>query len=83
MRNRLPDLLGDVWHERVEKSEDLIEHVEQHLTGVLSVLAVALQARLCKLDVPVAVAVPDELVNLLNRDTQLELAKVLIDLLSH
>ena len=83
MRNGLPDLLGDVGHKGMEQTEDLIQHIEKHLTGVLRVLALAVQSCLCQLDIPVAVAVPNKFVDLLHRDAQLKLAEVLVDLLCH
>ena len=74
VRQRLEDLLGDKGHEGVQELEDLGEHVEQHLLrGELRLLVLAVQARLGQLDIPVAVAVPDEVVDLARGDAQLEL----------
>ena len=60
----------------MQEPQNLIEHIEQNLSCVLRVLTVGVQARLGQLDVPVAVAVPDELIDLLYRDAQLELAEI-------
>ena len=62
----------------MEQTENLIEYIQKHLTRVLSVLTVALQSCLNKLNVPVAVTFPYKLVNLLNGNTQLKLVEVLV-----
>ena len=83
MRNGLPDLFGDERHEGVEQTQYLIENIHKHLTRVLGVLSVAVQSCFGKLDVPVAVAVPDKLVNLLNSHAELELFEILVNFLGY
>ena len=64
----------------MQEFEDLVEDVNKHLTGALcGGIVVAVEIGLFQLDVPVAEAVPDEVVELLNRNAELELLEVLVD----
>ena len=77
----LPDLLGDEGHEGVQQLEHVGEDVAQNLLGPdLAVLVVALEAGLGQLDIPVAVVIPNEVVDLLRGHAQLVLVHVLGDL---
>ena len=78
MRNCLPDFFCDVRHKRVEKSENLIKHIKKYLSCILSVLTVTWKSCLNKLNVPVAVAVPDEFINLLNSNAEFKLLKIFV-----
>ena len=81
MRQRLPYLLGDERHERVDKLEYLGQDIEQHLLRAeLALLVLAVEAGLGQLDIPVAVAVPDEVVYLARGDAQLVTVHILADL---
>ena len=65
VRDGLPDLLGDERHERMQQPQELIEHIDQHLLrGQLALLVLAVQACLGQLDIPVAVGIPDEVIDL-------------------
>ncbi len=81
VRQGLPDLLGDEGHEGVEQLEHLGQDIAQHLLGpLLAVLVLPLEAGLGQLDIPVAVVVPDEVVDLLGGHPQLIPVHVLGDL---
>ena len=81
MRQRLPDLLGDKRHERMQKLEYLNKDIQQDaLSALLCRLVVAVETRLCKLNVPVAVIVPNEVVYLTGRDTELKAVHIVADL---
>ena len=72
VRDGLPDLLGDERHERVQQPQDLVEHIDQHaLRGELALLVLAVEARLRQLDIPVAICVPDEVIDLGRGNAQL------------
>ena len=81
MRQRLPYLLGDERHERVDELEYLGQDIEQHLLRAeLALLVLAVEAGLGQLDIPVAVAVPYEVVYLARGDAQLVAVHILADL---
>ena len=81
MRQRLPYLLGDERHERVDELEYLGQDIEQHLLRAeLALLILAVEAGLGQFNVPVAVAVPDEVVYLARGDAQLVAVHILADL---
>ena len=81
MGQSLPDLLGDEGHEGVQELEHVGEHIAQHLLSPdLAVLVLPLQAGLGQLDIPVAVVVPDEVIDLLGGHTQLIPVHVVGDL---
>ena len=81
VRQRLPYLLGDERHERVDKLEYLGQHVEQHLlSGALGLAVVGVEALLGHLDVPVAVAVPDKVIYFAGSDAQLVVIHIVADL---
>ena len=80
MRQRLPDLLGDKRHERVQELEDIRQDIQQHLLRAAgAALVAAVETGLGELDIPVAVRVPDEIVDLRRGDADL----VLIEVLAH
>ena len=84
MGQGLPDLLGDEGHEGVHQLQDLGQHIEQHLLRAeLGLLVLAVEAGLGQLDIPVAVAVPDEVVDLARGHAQLVAVHVLADLFDH
>ena len=81
MRKRLPDLLRDERHERVQELERLDEDIAEDVLCVLARgLIVAVEAVLRQLDEPVAVVVPDEVVDLRGRDAELEGVHIVRDL---
>ena len=75
----LVDLLGDEGHEGVQELQQLDEDVAEDVLGVLR--ALALHPGLGQLDIPVAVGVPDEVVDLGGGHAQLVGVQVLGDLL--
>ena len=78
---RLPDLLGDEGHERMQQLHDPQQHIAQHvLGGQLSSLILAVETGLGQLDIPVAVGVPDEIVDLGGGHTQLIRLQIVGDL---
>ena len=78
---RLPDLLGDEGHERVQQLQDTQQHIAQHILGGLLCLRIlAVQAGLGQLDIPVAVGVPDEVVDLGGGNAQLVGLQIVGDL---
>lgn len=81
MGQRLPDLLGDEGHERVQQLQDTQQHIAQHILGGLLCLRIlAVQAGLGQLDIPVAVGVPDEVVDLGGGNAQLVGLQIVGDL---
>lgn len=60
-RHVIPDLLGDKRHERVHQANGGVEHKDQVALGLQT--ALALQAGLGDLDVPVADLIPEELLH--------------------
>ena len=75
----LVDLLGDEGHEGVQQPQDLNQDVAQHVLGVLRGVG-APHPVLGQLDIPVAVGVPDEVVDLGGGHAQLVGVHVLRDL---
>ena len=68
----------------MKQSQNLVENIEQYLLGGdIGIVGVVEQASLNKLNVPVAVAVPNKLVNLLHRDSELEFFEVFVYLFRH
>ena len=62
---RLPDFLGDEGHEGMQQLQHPQQHIAQHvLSRQLGLLVLAVQPGLGKLDVPVAIGVPNEVVDL-------------------
>ena len=61
----VPQLFGNVGHKWVQQLENAVEHKSQGLLGHPLGGAIALQARLDQLDVPVAKVAPGKLVQLL------------------
>ena len=80
MRQRLPDLLGDERHERMQQFEGVAQDIDQNLAGNLGLGAILPQAGFDQLDIPVAEDIPDEVVQLADSDTQLELFEIVGDL---
>ena len=65
MGQRLPDLLGDEGHEGMQQLQHPQQHIAQHvLSRQLGLLVLTVQPGLGKLNVPVAVGVPNEVVDL-------------------
>ena len=82
MRQRLINFLGDERHERMQQLERFNQHIAQHVLRVdLRALVLAGQSRLAQLDEPVAVGVPDEVVDLRGRDADLKGVHVVGDFL--
>ena len=77
MRQGLPNLLGHERHERMEKLQNIGHDIYEHALCALCGLAALLQANLRKLDIPVAENIPDEIVELLNGDSELESLKII------
>ena len=78
VRQGLPDLLGDERHERVQELENVRQDIQQHLLRAAGAgLVAAVEAGLRELDIPVAVRVPDEVVDLRRGDADLVLVEVL------
>ena len=78
---RLPDLLGNEGHERMQQLHDPQQHVAQHvLGGQLGSLVLAVETGLGQLDIPVAVGVPDEVVDLGGGHAQLIRLQIVGDL---
>ena len=72
MRQRLPDLFGEEGHEGMQHFQDVGQDVAQHLLRLfLGRLILAGQTGLGQLDIPVAIGVPDEVVQLLCSHAQL------------
>ena len=72
MRKRLPDLLRDERHERVQELERLDEDIAEDVLCVLARgLILAVEAVLRQLDEPVAVDIPDKAVDLGSSQTHL------------
>ena len=81
VRQRLPYFLGDKRHERVQELEYLNKDIQKHSLGALLCrFIIAVQARLCQLNVPVAVIIPDEIVDLSCRNAQLKAVHIIADL---
>ena len=81
MGDGLPDLLGDKGHEGMHQPEHPVKHEEQDLLGsALAALVFAVETGLGQLDIPVAVVVPDEVIDLLDRHAKLKLIQILCDL---
>ena len=79
--NRLPDLLGDERHERVQEAQRLIKDIDQNLLrGKLTLFVLAVKTRLRELNIPVAVGVPDEIINLAGRNADLVRVEICRDL---
>ena len=73
----LIDFLGDERHEGVQQLQRLVQHIDEHLAGgVGGGCVLAVQAGLADLDIPVAVDLPDEVLDLLGGQTQLILVEV-------
>ena len=75
-RNTLPDLLADVGHHRVGQAQDRFQHAYQGATGAafgFCTGAFIPQYWLGELQVPVAVLVPDELIERLGSVVKAEL----------
>ena len=78
MRQVLPDLLGDERHEGMEQRKGAPKDLGKDGLDVRHVLLAAIvQGVLDNLDIPVAEAVPDELVNAVRCDSQLVLLNIL------
>ena len=76
VRERLPDLLGDKGHKGMQQLEGVAHHIHQYLTGRLGSIPARLQTGLGQLDIPVAENIPDKVIDLLYRDTQLKLFQI-------
>ena len=77
----LPDFLGDEGHKRMQQPQHLVQNVDQHGKGrLLPAGILGIQPRLGQLNVPVAVGIPDEVVDLLHCHAQLVLFQILRDL---
>ena len=63
------DFLGKEGHEGVQELQGLLQHVQQHALGLLPALAV--EAHLSQLDIPIAVVAPEEIVELLSGQAKL------------
>ena len=65
VRDGLPDLFRDERHERMQQPQELVEHIDQDLLrGELALFILAVESGLGELDIPVAVGVPDEVIDL-------------------
>ncbi len=63
MRQRLPDFFRDVRHKRVQESLRCCSSSDEDTAGAVCALFVrAVHADLCKLDIPIAEIVPDEVI---------------------
>ena len=84
MGQGLPDFFCNKGHEGVQQLEDFRQHIQQHLlrTAVCS-LVTAVQAGFCKFNVPVAVVIPDEIVDLAGRNAQFKVIHVFTDFTHH
>ena len=81
MGQGLPDLLRQEGHEGVQQLQDTQQHIAQHvLGGQLGTLVLAVQAGLGQLDIPVAIGVPDEVIDLGGGHAQLIGVHILGDL---
>ena len=84
VRQALPDFLSDIGHEGVQQLQGTAHNPHQHLTGSLCLgFVVGLHPDLGDLDIPVAEAIPQEIVELLDSDTQLEFLQIVGDLFGH
>ena len=82
MGQRLVDLLGDEGHEGMQQLQKLREHVAKDvLSHQLGLLVLAVQPGLGQLDIPIAVGVPQEVVDLGGRHADLVAVQILRDLL--
>ena len=77
MRQGLPYLLGHERHKRMEELQNVGHDIYEHALCTLRGLAALLQTNLRKLDIPVAENIPDEIVELLNGDSELESLKII------
>ena len=78
---RLPDFLGDEGHERVQQLQNAEQDIAQHvLGGQLGGGVVAVEPGLGQFDIPVAVGVPNEIVDLGGGHAQLVGLQVVRDL---
>ena len=84
VRQALPDFLGDIGHEGVQQLQGAAHDPYQHLTGGLCLGFVAgLHADFGNLDIPVAEAIPQEVVELLDGNAQLEFLQIVGNFLGH
>ena len=67
----LPDLLRDEGHEGVQQLQNTQQHVAQHILRSQLGGVLAVKTGLGQLDIPVAVGVPDEIIDLGGRHAQL------------
>ena len=81
MGQGLPNGLGDEGHEGMEQLHGTREHISQHpLSAFVGLLVLfVLETRLGQLNIPIAVGVPDEGIELFGGNAQLELVHVLGD----
>ena len=84
MGQSLPYLLGNEGHEGVQQLEYLRQNVQQNaLCALLCRRVLSVEAGLGQLDIPIAVAVPDEVIDLAGGDAQLEAVHIVADFLYH
>ena len=80
MRQCLPDLLGDERHEGMNDAEDAVQDVQKDFLNIfLCFLVISVQSGLAQFDIPVAVGIPDEIIDLAGGNAQLEMIHVLAD----
>ena len=71
MRQRLPNLLGNERHERMHQFQNTQQHIAQDIfCRQLGLLILAVQARLGQFNIPIAVGIPNEVVDLGGRHAQ-------------
>src|SRR5471030_189946 len=78
-RDALPDFFGDEWHERVRQTQSDFQHTNQGAAGAALAFNRGVfvpQHRLGEFQVPVAILVPDELVQGLCRQVEAELVEL-------
>ena len=84
MGQGLPNFLGKEGHEGMQQLQNIREHIAQHLLRLLlGCHILPLQPGLGHFDIPVAIAVPDKVVNLLGGHPQLIAVHILRDLCHH
>ena len=80
MRDGLPDLFGDERHKRVQQAQELVKDIHQNLLRrQLALFVLAVKSCLGEFDIPVAIGIPDKVVDLGGGDAQLVRVHVLRD----
>ena len=76
----LPEFFGDEWHDRVHQAQGRFQHAQQRAAGgALLCRCAGLQGDFGQLNVPVAVAVPNELVQMLCDQIEAVLGEEFVD----